>query len=79
MLSAASNIDISPTPSQSRVLLLPMEWDLLLDRGQGGGKTYVVILEVFRRAGRSGAQSRTLSTLRTLDALSKLEQSFAAA
>lgn len=73
MLSAASTIDISPTPFQSRVLSLPMEWDLLLDGGRGGGKTYAVILEVFRRAERWGAQSRTLITRRTQGALSELE------
>ncbi|WP_421858169.1 hypothetical protein [Oricola sp.] len=73
MMQAASTIDISPTPFQSRVLSLPMEWDLLLDGGRGGGKTYAVILEVFRRAERWGAQSRTLITRRTQDALSELE------
>lgn len=60
MMQAASIIDICPTPFQSRVLSLPMEWDLLLDGGRGGGKTYAVILEVFRPAERWGAQSRTL-------------------
>lgn len=78
MLSAASTIDISPTPFQSRVLSLPMEWDLLLDGGRGGGKTYAVILEVFRRAERWGAQSRTLTTRWTQVALSELERPFAA-
>lgn len=78
MLSGASTIDISPTPFQSRVPSLPMERDLLLDGGRGGGKTYAVILEVFRRAVRWGAQSRTLITRRTQGALSELEQPFAA-
>ncbi|MEO0487545.1 MAG: hypothetical protein AAF092_16700 [Pseudomonadota bacterium] len=73
MMQAASTIDISPTPFQSRVLSLPMEWVLLLDGGRGGGKTYAVILEVFRRAERWGAQSRTLITRRTQGALSELE------
>lgn len=66
-------IDIAPTPFQARVLSLPMEWDLLLDGGRGGGKTYCVILEVFRRAERWGARSRTLITRRTQGALSELE------
>ncbi|MEL6644915.1 MAG: hypothetical protein AAFO57_04060 [Pseudomonadota bacterium] len=78
MLSAASTIDISPTPFQSGVLSLPMEGDLLPDGGRGDGKIYAVILEVFRRAERRDVQSRMLITLQTQGALSELEQSFAA-
>ncbi|XHC09067.1 hypothetical protein ABWH98_16120 [Labrenzia sp. ac12] len=47
-MQAASTIEISPTPFQSLDQSLPMEWDLLPDGGRGGGKTYAVILEVFR-------------------------------
>ncbi|WP_324754026.1 hypothetical protein [Roseovarius sp. Pro17] len=78
MMHNPATIDIAPMPFQARVLSLPLEWDLLLDGGRGGGKIYAVILEVFRRAERWGAQSRTLITRRTQGALSELEQSFAA-
>jgi len=73
MMHNTATIDIAPTPFQARVLSLPLEWDLLLDGGRGGGKTYAVILEVFRRAEQWGAQSRTLITRRTQGALSELE------
>jgi hypothetical protein len=50
----------------------------MLDGGRGGGKTCAVILEVFRRAERWGAQSCTLIARRTQGVLSELEQSLAA-
>jgi hypothetical protein len=65
-------------PSQARVLSLPLECDLLLDGGRGGGKTYAVILAVFRQAERWGAQSRALISRRPQGALSKLEPSLTA-
>ena len=78
MLSAASTIDISPTPSRARVPSMPLVCDLLLEGGRGDGKTYAAIPEVFRRAERRGALPRTLITRRAQGALCKLKQSFAA-
>lgn len=73
-----ATIDIAPTPLQARDLSLPLEWDPLLDGGRGGGKSFAVILEVFRRAERWSAQSRTLITRQEQGALSELEQLLAA-
>ena len=78
MMHNTATIDIAPTPFQARVLSLPLEWTCCWTAGRGGGapgggKTYAVILEVFRRAEQWGAQSRTLITRRTQGALSELE------
>ena len=51
MVHCTATIDISPTPFQTRYLLLPLEWDLLLNGGCSG-KISTLILEVFRRACR---------------------------
>jgi len=75
MMHKTATIDIAPTPFLERVLSLSLKWDLMLDGGRGGGKTYAVIIEVFHRAELWGAQSRTLITRWPQGALSKLEQS----
>lgn len=47
MNTVTSTIDITPTPFQARIQSPPQEWDLLLDGGRGGGKTYALILGGF--------------------------------
>lgn len=53
MNTVTSTIDITPTPFQARIQSPPQEWDLLLDGGRGGGKTYALILGGFHLAERS--------------------------
>ncbi|WP_323037690.1 hypothetical protein [Pararhodobacter sp.] len=72
MMHNPATIDIAPMPFQARVLSLPLEWDLLLDGGRGGGKTYAVILEVFRRAERWGALSELEQSLAAIQEISKM-------
>lgn len=52
MNTVTSTIDITPTPFQARIQSPPQEWDLLLDGGRGGGKTYALILGGFHLAER---------------------------
>lgn len=70
MGNSVETIDIAPKPFQVRFLSLALEWDLMFDIGRGGGKVYVVIIEVFSCAERWGTLPLNFITCEVPGALS---------
>tara|TARA_R110002073_G_scaffold329479_2_gene511963 strand:+ start:7206 stop:8612 length:1407 start_codon:yes stop_codon:yes gene_type:complete len=64
---------IQPTPWQAKIMAVPEEINLFLLGGRGSGKTYLICLEIIRRAERYPGNSRTLVLRRTATSLQEFK------
>jgi hypothetical protein len=65
--------ELKPTPFQQRVLTLPVEYDLALLGGRGGGKSFTLALLILRHAEVYGEKARILYLRRTYKGLADFE------
>ncbi len=66
--------EIAPTPFQSRVLGIPLAFNVFLGGGRGGGKSYCMLLDVLRHVEQYKDRARPLIIRETYKAASELAE-----